>query len=263
VSTNDRNLKVPARRHQQLLELLAARSHLSVDELAEYFQVSDDTIRRDLQILEERKKILRTHGGAVSAGFLVHRETTFSLRGKSNPAAKTRIGKTAADLISDGETVLINGGSTTFAFASNLGSRRNLTIVTNNLAIAPTLPAESVQEIYIIGGQYRVNLLSTIGSISFSSGKISVDTAVIGVTGITAQKGLSSSVLEETSMLAEMIASASRTIIVADASKFDRNGFGHFAPLSAIDILVTDQSPSRELTEALVEAGVEIVVAPD
>jgi DeoR/GlpR family transcriptional regulator of sugar metabolism len=253
----------PARRHQQLLELLAARNQLTVDELAAHFHVSDDTIRRDLQVLEDRKMVLRTHGGVVSTGFLAHRETTFSMRGKSNTVAKARIAKAAADLISDGETLLINGGSTTFAFAANLGARRELTVVTNNLAIAPILPPEAIEDIYIIGGQYRVNLSSTVGSVKLSSGEISVDTAIMGVTGISAKRGISTTVLEEASMLAAMIAAAGRTIVLADASKFDRNGFGHIAPLNAIDILVTEIPPSDEMTNALIDAEVEIIIASE
>jgi len=264
VNTNDRNTTaVPARRQQQLLELLAARGQLTVDELAEHFGVSDDTVRRDLQLLEQRKRVLRTHGGAVSTGLLVHRETSFSLRGQAQAAAKGRIGKAAAELISDGETLIVNGGSTTFAFATSLGLRRNLTIVTNNLAIPPVLPPEAIQEIHIVGGQYRVNLVSTIGSLGFGPGAISVDTAVIGVSGVTARKGVSTTVLEEASMLADMISSAERTIILADASKFGRNAFGHIAPLTAINILVTDVPPPDDLAQALGEAKVEIVVAPD
>jgi DeoR family fructose operon transcriptional repressor len=161
--SNDRNTSIPARRHQQLLELLAIKGKLTVDELAEHFEVSDDTIRRDLQILEQGKMILRTHGGAASTGFLVHRETSFSLRGQAQAVEKSRIARVAAELISDGETLIINGGSTTFAFAASLGLRRNLTIVTNNLAIPAVLPPEAIQEIYVLGGQYQVNLVSTIG----------------------------------------------------------------------------------------------------
>jgi DeoR family fructose operon transcriptional repressor len=244
------------------VQFLATRGQLTVDELAEHFGVSDDTIRRDLQILEQRKMILRTHGGAVSAGYLVHRQPSFSIRGQAHAAAKSRIGKVAAELISDGETLIVNGGSTTFAFATSLGLRRNLTIVTNNLAIPPILPPEAMQEIYVLGGQYKVNLVSTIGAVGFRSGDISVDTAIIGISGMTARKGIATTVLEETSMLAEMISSAGRIIVLADASKFGRTAFGHFAPLSAIDILVTDSPPPYDLAEALSKAEVEVVVAP-
>jgi DeoR/GlpR family transcriptional regulator of sugar metabolism len=263
VRTNDRNTTIPARRHQQLLELLAGKGRLTVDELARHFDVSDDTIRRDLQTLEQRKMILRTHGGAVSAGFLVHRETSFTLRGQAQAMPKSRIGKAAADLISDGETLIVNGGSTTCAFAANLALRRNLTVVTNNLAIPPILPLEAIQEIYILGGQYRINLVSTIGSVGFRSGDISVDAAVLGVSGMTARKGITTTVLEEASMLADMISAAGRTIVLADASKFGRTGFGHIAPLSAINILVTDAPPPDDLAQALSEAEVEVIVAPN
>jgi DeoR family transcriptional regulator, fructose operon transcriptional repressor len=262
VAASERNSPTPARRHQELVQFLGTRGQLTVDELAEHFGVSDDTIRRDLQILEQRKMILRTHGGAVSAGYLVHRQPSFSIRGQAHAVAKSRIGKVAAELISDGETLIVNGGSTTLAFATSLGLRRNLTIVTNNLAIPPVLPPEAIQEIYVLGGQYKVNLVSTIGAVGFRSGDISVDTAIIGISGMTARKGIATTVLEETSMLAEMISAAGRIIVLADASKFGRTAFGHFAPLSAIDIIVTDSPPPYDLAEALSKAGVEVVVAP-
>jgi DeoR/GlpR family transcriptional regulator of sugar metabolism len=137
-----------------------------------------------------------------------------------------------------------------------------LTIVTNNLAIPPVLMREAVQEIHIIGGLYRVNLASTIGSLARGTGGISVDTAVLGVSGLNAQKGLSTSVLGEASMFNEMIASAERTIVLADATKFGRNAFAHIAPLATINVLVTDAPPPDDLARALGEAHVEIVLAP-
>ncbi len=234
-----------------------------MDELAQHFHVSDDTIRRDLQYLEQRKMILRTHGGAVSSGFLVHRETSFSVRGQAQAGAKARIGKAAANLIADGETLIVNGGTTTLAFATSLGSLRGLTIVTNNLAIPSILSPDVVQDIYVIGGQYQRNLVSTIGSVGFRGRGISVDTAVIGVSGVTADRGIATTALEEVSMLAEMIASAGRTIVLADGSKVGRTAFGHIATLETIDILVTDLAPPGDIRQALVEAGVELIVAPE
>src|ERR1700747_792760 len=132
-----------ARRHQEL-QLVEAKGQVSVEELARHFAVSDDTIRRDLQEFERRKLLLRTHGGAVSVTLLVHRETPFVTRANANADAKARIGRAAAQLISDGETLIINGGSTTFAFAASLGPRRSLTIVTHNLALLSVLPAQAL-----------------------------------------------------------------------------------------------------------------------
>jgi DeoR/GlpR family transcriptional regulator of sugar metabolism len=249
-----------ARRHQEL-QLVEARGQISVEELARHFSVSDDTIRRDLQELEKRKLLLRTHGGAASAALLVHRATPFLTRANANADAKATIGRAAAQLISDGETLIINGGSTTFAFAAGLSQRRNLTIVTNNVTMLSVLPAEAVESVYVLGGEYNRNLGSTVGSVGFNSGNISVDTAVLGVTGLTATEGLSTTLLEEAPMMARMITSARRTIVIADASKFGFNAFAQVAPLNAVDILVTDQEPPMDLRQALNQANIEIIIA--
>jgi DeoR family fructose operon transcriptional repressor len=167
----------------------------------------------------------------------------------------------AAQLISDGETLIVNAGSTTFAFAASLGPRRDLTIVTNNVAMLTALPAEVVQRVYLLGGEYNMTLGSTVGSVGFNSSTISVDTTVLGVSGLTSTDGLSATLLEEASMFARMITSGRRTIVVADASKFGFNAFAQIAPLSAIDILVTDASPPAALCQALKQAKVEVIVA--
>src|ERR1700732_1555235 len=161
-------------RRQQELQLVEARGQISVEELARHFSVSDDTIRRDLQELEKRKLLLRTHGGAASAALLVHRATPFLTRANANADAKATIGRAAAQLISDGETLIINGGSTTFAFATSLGARHNITIVTNNVAMLPVLSPETFQDVYVLGGSYSMKLNSTVGFVGFTSGNISV-----------------------------------------------------------------------------------------
>jgi DeoR family fructose operon transcriptional repressor len=250
-----------ARRQEELLELVETKGQISVDELAQRLGVSDDTIRRDLQNLEQRKLLLRTHGGAVSTALLVHRETPFLTRTNANSGAKARIGRAAAQLISDGETLIVNGGSTTFAFSTNLGVRRNLTIVTNNVAMLSALSPETVQDVYVLGGNYSMELGSTVGFVGFKSGNINVDTAIIGVSGLDTKSGLSTTFLQEASMLAEMIKCARRAIVVADSAKFGVGAFAQIAPLDAIDILVTDAAPPPDLSQALSLASVEIVLA--
>jgi DeoR family transcriptional regulator, fructose operon transcriptional repressor len=249
-------------RQEELLQLVETKGQMSVDELARHFGVSGDTVRRDLQHLERRKALLRTHGGAVSTGLLAHRETPFLTRAFAHADAKTRIGRAAAQLISDGETLIVNGGSTTFAFAASLGARRNLKVVTDNVAMLSVLPAKALQSVYLLGGQYRIKLASTVGLVGFSHEKISADTAVLGVSGLTAKDGLSTTVFEEASMVAQMISCARRTIVIADESKFRVGAFAQIAPLAAIDILVTDASPPADLSQALSHAGVEMIVAP-
>jgi DeoR family transcriptional regulator, fructose operon transcriptional repressor len=258
--SKDQNATI-CRRHQELLQVLEAKGHMGVDELSLHFAVSNDTIRRDLQNLEGRRLLLRTHGGAVSTAFLVRRETPFWNRAHVHADPKAPIGLAAARLISDGETLIVNGGSTTFAFGASLGPRRNLTIVTNNVAMLSVLPAEAIRGVYLLGGQYRFDLGSTVDPVDLSSKDVSVDTAVLGVSGLTGAKGLSTTFMEEVSMLGRMIASARRAIVVAEAAKFGHNAFAPFAPLDAIDILVTDAWPPEDLNQALSRAKVELIVA--
>jgi DeoR family transcriptional regulator, fructose operon transcriptional repressor len=150
VSTNkpiskDQNAPL-ARRQEELLQLVEAKGQLSVDELARHFSVSDDTIRRDHHQLERRRVLLRTHGGAVSTALLVHRETPFLTRAHAHADARTGGGPAYLGWRNADH----QGGSTTFAFAASLGPRRNLTVVTNNVALLSVLPAEAVQDVYVI-----------------------------------------------------------------------------------------------------------------
>jgi DeoR/GlpR family transcriptional regulator of sugar metabolism len=253
---------LPSRRRAELVRLVRTRGQVTVTELAALFEVSLDTIRRDLDLLAERGLLTRTHGGAVPPDALAMHDTPFAERLNAHKAAKSRIGRAAAALVGDGETLIVNGGSTTRAFAAELAGRRGLTVVTNNLSIPAILSGDAVRDAYVLGGQYRPESQVTIGEVRFApvSG-ISVDTAVIGVGGITAHAGLSTTLLAEAVMIEEMISTASRTIVVADASKFGHNAFAHIVPLSRVHVLVTDAEPSAELGAALVSAGVEVLVA--
>ena len=123
-----------------------------VNDLAEHFEVSVDTIRRDLDALASRGLLTRTHGGAVPVEQLVNRDSPFAIKMQTQTAEKRRIARAAADLIRDGETLIINGGSTTHYFAEELGHRRNLTVVTNNLSIPVALPKHAIRKIYVLGG---------------------------------------------------------------------------------------------------------------
>jgi DeoR family transcriptional regulator, fructose operon transcriptional repressor len=234
---------------------------MSVDALARHLGVSGDTVRRDLHHLERRNVLLRTHGGVVSTSLLAHRETPFLTRVFAHAEAKTRIGRAAAQLISDGETLIINGGSTTFAFSANLGARRNLKVVTDNVPMLSVMPPEALESVYLLGGNYRIELASTVGLVGFSPENISADTAVLGVSGLTAKDGLSTTIFEEALMVAQMISCARRTIVIADESKYRVRAFAQIAPFAAIDILVTDAPPPADLSQALSDAKVEVIVA--
>jgi DeoR/GlpR family transcriptional regulator of sugar metabolism len=255
------DVALPARRRSELLRLVRARGQITVAEIAAQFEVSADTIRRDLDLLAENGLLHRTHGGAVAAGSLVGADAPYAQRLNAHKVAKTRIGHAAARLISDGETLLINGGSSTLAFAGELTGLSGLTVVTNHLGLTAALPPRTVRDIYLLGGQVRAEANVTLGPVAFAgTERISADTAVIGVGGLSCT-GLSTTLLAEGSMIAGMMSACRRTIVLADSSKFGHNAFAHIAPLGRVHILVTDTAPPPDLTAALAEACIEVVLA--
>jgi DeoR family transcriptional regulator, fructose operon transcriptional repressor len=255
-----RKSALPAQRQSELVKVLEVKGQMSVSEISDYFNISEDTVRRDLDALAQKGALTRTHGGAVTITTLVHWDSPFLQRLNTRAAEKQRIAKAAAALISDGETLLVNGGSTTRLFAAEL-NQQYLTVVTNNLSVPGVLSTELIRDVYLMGGQFRPEAQVTIGPILAAGTQISVDSAIIGVGGITAREGLTTTVLEEASMIALMMAAARRTIVLADSSKLGKHSFAQIAGLAAMQILVTDAEPAEELAAALKEAGVELVVA--
>lgn len=255
---------LPAKRHLELVQIVRTRGQITVNELSSYFDVSGDTVRRDLDLLASKGLLKRTHGGAVAIDNLVQRDSTFMQRMSTKVRAKERIGRAACQLVGDGETLLLNGGSTIRLFAAALGDRHSLTIVTNNLTVPAAIPSECVRDIYVLGGQYKADAQVTIGPVGFvSATSITVDCAVIGVGGITVNEGLTTTVLEEASMISGMINAARKTIVLADSSKLGHSSFAQIAPLERVDTLVTDEEPAGDLAQALQEARVELIIAPE
>ena len=235
---------------------------ITVADLVTRFGVSRDTIRRDLDALEQRGILVRTHGGAIPSDSLVMRETSMTQRMDTHVDAKRRIGRAASALIRDGETLIVNGGSTTCYFAAELGARQNLMVVTNNLRIPPVLPEHAIRAVYVLGGTYWSSPQVTIGPIGFAStARISADTAVVGVTGLSAS-GFSIARLEEAAATSSMMQVAQRTIVLADSSKFQIDAFAHVAEFANVQHLITDAPLPAEIAAALAEAEVEVLIAP-
>jgi DeoR/GlpR family transcriptional regulator of sugar metabolism len=233
-----------------------------VTELSSQFGVSPDTIRRDLDLLSVRGLVRRTHGGAVPADHLVQSESPFAQRVNLRTAEKTRIAQCAAALVQNGETLIINGGSTTRIFAFELSGKKNLTVVTNALAIPASLPEHAVRDVFVLGGEYRAESHITVGSVAYGgSTAVSVDSAILGVAGIT-EDGVFARLLQEAAMTASMIAAARRTIVLADSTKFDQKLLGHIASLGQIDILITDANPPEKISQALNEFRIQVIIAP-
>jgi DeoR/GlpR family transcriptional regulator of sugar metabolism len=220
-----------------------------------------DTIRRDLDFLADRQLLARTHGGAMRPGELATADTSFDSRAAVHRRAKEAIGIAAAERINDGETLVINGGTTTLAVARALSAKRDLTVVTNNLRMPAELPVQAVRDLHIIGGTCRIASNVTVGPVAFPGSEgITADAAVIGVGGVSPDGGLSTTNLPEAQMMRQMIDACARVIVVADSSKFGRSAFIHICGLDRMSVLVTDAEPPADVAAALVEAEVEVVV---
>jgi DeoR/GlpR family transcriptional regulator of sugar metabolism len=144
---------LPARRRFELNRLAQRQGQLSVAELSAQFGVSADTIRRDLDLLSVGGFVRRTHGGAVPADYLVQGGSSSAQRKDSRIEEKTRIAQCASELIEDGESVILNGGSTTRLFAFELGGKKDLTVVTNSLGKPAALSRQTVRDIVVLGGE--------------------------------------------------------------------------------------------------------------
>ncbi|MCX5478631.1 DeoR/GlpR family DNA-binding transcription regulator [Kaistia geumhonensis] len=252
---------LPLSRRTEMLRLVAEQGSVSVPELADLFRVSTDTVRRDLDSLASSGAVLRTHGGAVraeGAGIVPVAD-----RIVTQADAKTRIAAAAAQLIESGETLMVNGGSTTLAFALMLPADRSVGLITNSVSILDQIDTSAFTNVYAIGGELFSVSRVMIGPVIFPhSDRIHVDTAVIGVRSIHPSRGISTATVAEAAMISEMMRAARRTIVVADETKFTQSAFAAIAPLSEIDILVTSATPPEPMAEALAEAEVQVIVAP-
>lgn len=241
----------------------------TVARLMEVFDVSGDTVRRDLQYLHEQGVVVRSYGGVVHRDDLARFDPPFLSRAHVNKDAKDAIGALAATLVSDQQTLIVNGGTTTLALARALGGRKDLTVVTNNLHLPGNLPAGAVSELHILGGRFRMTSFATVGPVELPDvqGGLShifhADLAFIGVGGVSPDRGFSGSDLVESSMIRHMIDRAERVVVLADSSKFGTAAFAQIGPLSIAHCLLTDKPPPAELSAALAEAGVDLLVPPE
>lgn len=248
-----------SRRRREVVTALARDGEVAVADLARRFTVSEMTIRRDLEALEADGTARRIRGGAISAVSRAH-EPPLALRTTEALPAKRAIGQAAAALIADGETAVIDVGTTTLELARALKGRRGITVVTPSLLVAAELGNEPDMRVLVTGGWLRPGEMSLVGAGAEEFfADVNCDVAFIGVAGIDAAKGLTEYNLEDTKVKRAAMASARRSVILADSSKIGRVTFATIAPLSSVDVLVTDVQAGAPLARALTDQGAEVV----
>lgn len=251
---------LPAERRQRIFEVVLARHTVSVAELAERFDVSPMTIRRDLQALEEQGLVEAVHGGAKSSSQNPF-ELSFAQRELVEARAKRAIGALAAGLVGDGQAVALDGSTTTVQVARNLGSRRRLTVVTNGIKAAAELGHRPGIEVIVTGGQLH-QTASLVGPFARATiERLRVDWLFFSVTGISdALELLGPSEFDAETKL-DLVSIARRVVLLADASKFGRSSYVRVVPLGRVHEVVGDDRLSPAWSDRLREAGVVVHLA--
>lgn len=244
------------------MERLQQNGKVTVEELTQALNVSAPTVRADLSLLETQKQLRRTHGGALRFTSSVF-EPPYDERAVSQASEKKRIGQAGADLVRDGETVLLDAGTTTHAVGLALAAanKRDLTVVTNALPTALALmDASSGISTILIGGLIQPRRQATLGPLAADFlGPFRADRVFLGVSGVQARAGITAVDFDAVLVKRAMIAHAGEVVVAADYSKINQAAFAHIAPLSLVDVLLTDGELSSETETVLREAGLKNV----
>ncbi len=249
---------VSRQRRQHILSLVLERGHVTVRDLGEEMSVSEATIRRDLRGLADSGEVELVYGGAT-----LPRASDFSFRSKSqrNVESKRVIGKLAATLVADGETLFLDSGTTAFAMAPHLKRRRGLSVIVNSARLAAELGTGSGDlSLILLGGRFRADTMDTIGPLALATlEQLRGFRLFLGADGLSAEFGVTAADMESAHLYRLAIRHARETILLADHSKFLAPSLVRICEFQALSRIVTDRSPSPEWLEFLNEQGIEIL----
>jgi DeoR/GlpR family transcriptional regulator of sugar metabolism len=244
----------PKDRQREIVELVAMRGEASVDDLSLAFDVSAETIRRDLAQLADAGAIKKVHGAARRLRF--QGEGSFAERLAEEAEAKAEIAHKLVPLIHPGETILMDTGSTTLAAAAALAAVPGLTVVTNSTRIAQAMAGA---EVLLLGGRFRADNAQTVGAETVAQiGQFRADAAVLTATAIDTDAGAMDADLEEAQIARAMRSHARRCIILAHTAKLGRTAAHRICSLREMDVLVCDSPPDDGFMAALTGAGVTV-----
>jgi DeoR family transcriptional regulator of aga operon len=248
-------------RQQQIRDQIARQGECAIEELVARFGVSAMTIRRDLQVLADQGKVIRTHGGAAMAE-RVSFEFEFLKQIQANQPAKQAIAELAAAEIHDGESVMLDSGTTTLELAKRLCAKERLTVITNSLPIAAQLQYARQIEVMLLGGYLRATSPDLAGALTEANLEfLRADAVFLGADGIDRQGGVYQESPQIARILTKMAASAGRVYVVADGSKLGKTALWRFGRLADWSALITDHGADRAFLAALKKSGVRVLKA--
>jgi DeoR/GlpR family transcriptional regulator of sugar metabolism len=252
---------LPNQRREKILEMIREDGHAKVLQLSKIFKVTEVTVRQDLEKLEKEGYIIREHGGAYlkNVGLNVKNIT---LQNQEFLAEKAAIAQKAIEFIHDGDTIILDSGSTTTEIARTIQGYRNLTVITNSLNIALILGAGPEINLVLTGGEFKAPTLSLTGQKAADFfDDLHVDKLFLATAGITLKAGLTYPSISDICVKRAMIESANEVILVADSSKVGKSSFASLGALSLIDYLITDSNIKDEDVEMFQKNDIKMILA--
>ncbi|MBL8028347.1 MAG: DeoR/GlpR transcriptional regulator [Fibrobacteres bacterium] len=249
------------KRHDFILNVLQKEENVNVQAIANHFGVAPMTVRRDLAFLERKGLLVRRYGGAVKSGS-AERLFSFAERMGMHKVEKTAIGKKAAELIQNGDTIFIDCGSTPYQMARHISGTNNIRIITNSLPVVSELIVDPSIRIIFAGGEIVNDRRASQGPIAERAlAEYRADKAFIGVDGVSLKTGLTAFNEMEGIMSKRMAAHAREVYLLCDSSKLEKDSFYQFAPIRKITAIVTDDRANQEIISRYRQEGVSVIIA--
>lgn len=252
---------LPQQRRQKIFELIREDGHAKVLTLSKIFKVTEVTIRQDLEKLEEEGLIKREHGGAYlkNIGYNVR---NIELLSKDNMAEKEAIAEKAVDLINDGDTIILDSGSTVTEIAKLITGFKNLTVITNALNIALILGVDPEINLILTGGEFKAPTLSLTGQKAADSlDGLYVDKLFLATAGIALKSGLTYPSISDICVKRAMIESSNEVFLVADSTKIGKSSFASLGALSLIDYLITDSKINKDYIALFERHEIKMIIS--
>jgi DeoR family fructose operon transcriptional repressor len=252
---------LPHERHFRILEQARSHSRVEVSALAADLEVTTETIRRDLALLERQGQLRRVHGGAVHVQRLGY-EPTVTARKLQQAEEKARIGRAARDLLPDGGSILVDSGTTCLELVRHLPADLAISVVTNSLQASALLAELPQVDLLFLGGRIRDVTGAGVGAWTISAlASVHVDVAFVGANGLTPEHGLTTPDQAEAEVKKAMVGAGARVVCLADHTKVGRTQLCRFAELQRVDVLVTDNGLDAALAEEIAATGPEVIRA--
>src|SRR5665647_2909310 len=249
-------------RRRQILDQIHEHGQVFVQKLSQQFKVSEVTIRNDLEQLEQKKMLIRARGGAINFEGYVGVDRQIAQKNKINYREKALIGEKAAQLIYEGDTIILDSGTTTAEIVKNLSAFEKLNIITNALNIVELLMAYPNINVIIPGGYLRQNAMSLVGPLAERNLRnFYVDKVFLSTDGFDTKQGIFTPNIDEAHLNGIMIEIAKEVILVTDSSKFKRKSLAFICGLDKITKVVTDSGIEADDKKRLEDAGIEVLIA--